>query len=65
MEQNVAADLGSLDGKKGQAVLIEARVPAQKAASSGWARWRSPMTCRPQGIKARSVKTDLFVTFTA
>ncbi len=61
----VAMDLGALDGKKGQAVLIEARVPAQKA---GWLRLGQvevTYDMPSQGVQTKSIKADLFVTFTA
>ena len=62
--QGVVADLGSLDGKKGQAVLIEARVPSQKAGKFRLGIIEVTYDVPSQGIKGRSIKTDLFVNFT-
>jgi Ca-activated chloride channel family protein len=60
----VVLDLGTLDGKKGQAVLIEARVPAQKAGQFRLGQAEVTFDIPSQGVKAKSIKTDLFVTFT-
>ncbi len=62
---NVVADLGSLDGKRGQTVLIEARVAAQKAGKFRVGQIEVTCDVPSQGIKGQSVKTDMFVTFTA
>lgn len=62
--QNVVADLGSLDGKRGQAVLIEARVPAQKAGRFRLGQVEAVYDVPSQGVKGRSIKADLSVTFT-
>ncbi len=61
---NVIADLGTLDGKKGQAVLIEATAPAQKAGKFRLGQVEVTYDVPSQGIKGQSIKTDLFVTFT-
>jgi len=61
---SVVADLGSLDGRKGQALLIEARVPAAKAGKFRLGQVEVVYDLPSQGVKARSVKTDLFVSFT-
>ncbi len=61
---NAVADLGSLDGKRGQAVLIEARVPVQKAGRFRLGQVEIAYDVPSQGIKGRSVKAELFVTFT-
>jgi Ca-activated chloride channel family protein len=63
--QNVVTDLGSLDGKNGQAVLIEARVPAGKTGKFRLGQIEVAYDAPSRGIKAGSVKADLFVTFTA
>jgi len=63
-DRNVVADLGSLDGKKGQAVLIEALVPAGKTGKFQIGQVEVVYDAPSQGIKGRSVKSDLFVTFT-
>jgi Ca-activated chloride channel homolog len=60
----VQADLGSLDGRKGQAVLIEARVPARKTGAYRVGRVEIRYDIPSRGFPSRIVKTDLFVTFT-
>jgi Ca-activated chloride channel family protein len=62
--QGVVVDLGSLDGKKGQAVLLEARVPSQKAGKFRLGIIEVTYDVPSQGIKGKSIKTDLFVNFT-
>lgn len=62
---NVIADLGTLDGKKGQAVLIEATAPAQKAGKFRLGQVEITYDVPSQGIRGQSIKTDMFVTFTA
>lgn len=62
---NVTADLGSLDGKRGQAILIEVRVPDQKAGKFRLGQVDVSYDVPAAGIKGKSVKTDLFVTFAA
>jgi Ca-activated chloride channel family protein len=62
---NVIADLGTLDGKKGQAILIEATAPAQKAGKFRLGQVEITYDVPSQGIKGQSIKTDMFVTFTA
>jgi Ca-activated chloride channel family protein len=61
---SIVADLGSLDGKKGQALLIEARIPAQKAGRFRLGQVEATYDVPSQGVKGQSVKTDLFITFT-
>ena len=61
---NITAELGSLDGKRGQAILIEAHVPAQKAGRFRLGQVEATYDLPSEGIKARSIKTDVFVTFT-
>jgi Ca-activated chloride channel family protein len=61
---SIVADLGSLDGKKGQALLIESRIPAQKAGRFRLGQVEAAYDIPSQGVKGQSVKTDLFVTFT-
>lgn len=61
----VTVALGALDGKRGQAMLIEARVPAQKAGRFRLGQAEVSYDVPSEGIKARNVKTDLCVTFTA
>ncbi len=62
---NVIADLGTLDGKKGQAILIEATAPAQKAGKFRLGQVEITYDVPSQGLKGQSIKTDMFVTFTA
>jgi Ca-activated chloride channel family protein len=60
----VQADLGSLDGRKGQAVLIEARVPAHKAGA--YRVGQVEIGYLPSGgLSGRSIKADLNITFAA
>jgi Ca-activated chloride channel family protein len=61
----VRADLGSLDAKTGQRVLIEARVPAQKAGPFRLGQVEIGYDVPSQGLSGRSIKADLNVAFTA
>lgn len=61
----VQADLGSLDGRKGQAVLIEARVPAHKAGAYRIGQVEIGYDVPSRGLSGRSIKADLNITFTA
>jgi Ca-activated chloride channel family protein len=60
----VQADLGSLDGRKGQAVLIEARVPAHEAGAYRFGQVEIGYL-PAGGLSARSIKADLNITFAA
>jgi Ca-activated chloride channel family protein len=60
----VQADLGSLDGRKGQAVLIEARVPAHKTGAYRLGRVEIRYDVPSRGFPGRIVKSDLNVSFT-
>ncbi len=60
----VQADLGSLDGRKGQAVLIEARVPARKTGAFRVGRVEIRYDVPSRGFPGRIVKADLNVSFT-
>ena len=62
--QNVIADLGSLDGRKGQTLLIETRVPAQRAGKLRLGQVEITYDMPSRGIKGESIRTDLAVTFT-
>lgn len=62
--QNVMTDLGSLDSRRGQAMLIEARVPPQKAGKFRLGQVEVTYDVPSRGIKGQSVKADLFVMFT-
>jgi len=59
----VQADLGSLDGRKGQAVLIEARVPAHKAGAYRVGQIEIRYDVPSGGLSGQTVKADLTVTF--
>lgn len=61
----VAADLGSLDGTKGQTVLIEARIAPQKEGRFRLGQVEVTYDVPSQGAKGLSMRSDLFVTFTA
>ena len=61
---SIIADLGSLDGKKGQALLIESRIPAQKAGTFRLGQVEVTYDIPSQGVKGQSVKTDLFINVT-
>ena len=61
----IAMDLGSLDGSKGQAVLIEARISPQKEGRFRLGQVEATYDVPSQGAKGLSVRSDLFVTFTS
>ena len=61
--QNVIADLGSLDGRRGQALLIEAHVPAQRAGKLRLGQVEITYDMPSRGITGQSIRTDLVVTF--
>ncbi len=61
---NVVADLGTLDGKRGQAALIEAHIPAQKAGMFRLGQVEVTYDIPSQGIKSQSIKAEMVVTFT-
>jgi Ca-activated chloride channel family protein len=60
----ITADLGSLDGRRGQALLIEVHVPAGKAGKFRLGQVEASYDLPSEGVKARSIKTDVYVTFT-
>ena len=62
--QNIMADLGSLDSRRGQAMLIEVRVPPQKAGKFRLGQVEVTYDVPSRGVKGQSVKADLFVMFT-
>ncbi|HET6364254.1 MAG: vWA domain-containing protein [Nitrospirota bacterium] len=64
-KSSVVADIGSLDGKKGQVILIEARVSAQKAGKFRLGQVEVTYDIPTQGVKGQRVKADMFVTFAA
>jgi Ca-activated chloride channel family protein len=61
----ITIDLGSLDGKKGQTVLIEARIAPQKEGRFRLGQVEATYDVPSQGAKGLSARTDLFVTFTS
>lgn len=61
---NVVATLGTLDGKQGQAILIEARVPTQKAGQFRLGQVEITYDVPSQGLKNQSIKAEMVVTFT-
>jgi Ca-activated chloride channel homolog len=61
----VATDLGTLDGARGQTMLLEARVPVGKAGRFRLGEVEVSYDIPTEGIRAQKSKTDLFVTFTA
>jgi Ca-activated chloride channel family protein len=63
-DNTVAVDLGSLDGARGQAVLIEARVPAEKAGRFRLGQVEVTYDIPTEGARGLRLKSDLFVTFT-
>jgi len=63
-DRMVSLELGSLDGKKGQAVLIESRIPAHKEGRFRLGQIEITYDIPSQGITGQSVKTDVFVNFT-
>jgi len=62
--QNIIADLGTLDGRHGQTMLIEARAPSRKAGNFRLGQVEVTYDVPSRGIKGQSVRADLFVTFT-
>ncbi len=62
---NISAELGSLDGTRGQAILIEARVPAGKSGKFRIGQVDVTYDVPSEGIKKKSIKSEVFVTFTS
>ncbi len=62
--QGVTAALGALDGKLGQKVLIEMRVPAHAAGTFRLGQVEITYDVPSKGAKAQSVKADLSLLFT-
>lgn len=58
----VAIDLGALDGKRGQAMLIEARIPPKTEGRFRLGQVEVTYDIPSQSVKNRSAKADLFVT---
>jgi len=61
----ITLDLGSLDGMKGQAVLIEAHIVPQKEGRFRLGQVEATYDVPSQGAKGLSARSDLFVTFTS
>jgi Ca-activated chloride channel family protein len=61
---SVISQLGSLDGKRGQILLIEARVQGQKAGRFRIGQVEVSYDLPSNGAKGMNIKEDLFVTFT-
>jgi Ca-activated chloride channel family protein len=59
----ITADLGALDGRRGQAVLIEMHVPSQKQGRFRLGLVELTYDLPSQGVAGRSIKTELFETF--
>ncbi len=59
----VVTELGVLDGRKGQSVLIEARIPGQKTGTFRVGQVEVSYDVPSKGITGRTVKMDLFVTY--
>jgi Ca-activated chloride channel homolog len=60
----MSADLGSLDGKTGQVLLLETRIPAGQAGRFQIGQIEATYDIPSKDIKGQSVKTDMFVTYT-
>jgi len=60
----VMTELGSLDRKKGQSILIEARIPAKKTGQFRIGQVEVTYDIPSKAITGQTVKTELFVTFT-
>jgi Ca-activated chloride channel family protein len=64
-DTTVTMDLGNLDNRNSQMLLIEARVPAQKAGVFRLGQVEVSYDIPSQGIKGQSARNDLNVTFSA
>ncbi len=62
---SIAAELGSLDAGKGQVLLIEAHVAPRQDGRFRLGQIEMTYDVPAQGIKARTTREDLFVTFAA
>jgi Ca-activated chloride channel family protein len=60
----IGMTLGSFDGRKGQAILIESRIPAHQEGRFRLGQLEVTYDLPATGMKGQSVKTDLFVTYT-
>jgi Ca-activated chloride channel family protein len=60
----VMTDLGALDGKRGQSILIEARIPAKKPGQFRIGQVEVNYDVPSQGIMGQAIKMDLHVTVT-
>ncbi len=62
---SLVMDLGSLDGKKGQMMLVELRVPAQTAGVFRLGQVEISYDIPSQGVKNQSTRNELSIKFTA
>ena len=60
----VMLNLGTLDGKKGQIVLIESHIPAQKTGKFRVGQVEVTYDRPLQHVTTKSIKADMYVTFT-
>jgi Ca-activated chloride channel homolog len=63
-DNTVTLDLGTLDGARGQAVLIEARVPVEKEGRFRLGQVEVSYDVPTEGSRGLRTMSDLFVTFT-
>ncbi len=61
---SIAAELGSLDGRKGQVLVIETRLSRQQSGRFRLGQIELTYDMPAQGVKAQKIREDLFVTFT-
>ncbi|HTF99860.1 MAG TPA: VWA domain-containing protein, partial [Nitrospirota bacterium] len=61
---SLLADLGTLDGKKGQTLLVELHVPKQKAGKFRIGQIEATCDMPSEGITGQSAKSELVVDFT-
>ena len=64
-ENTVVVDFGSLNGKKGQTMLIEMRISGQRTGKYRLGQIEVTYDIPSQGIMGRSIKSDMFVTVSA
>jgi Ca-activated chloride channel homolog len=60
----VMLNLGTFDGKKGQIVLIESHIPAQKTGKFRVGQVEVTYDRPQQHVTTQSIKADMYVTFT-
>jgi len=64
-DTTITADLGSLDGKKGQLLLIEMRFPAQKIGKYRVGQLEVSYDIPAQGISGHKIRVDMSITVSA